>query len=126
MILQGIIPLLQVGNMKETVAYYEDCLGFTVDFIWERDDGPIWAKVSRADVSFMFTRDLGTSDRPFIAEKGSGVVLYIAVEEIDSLYQELLSRNALIVQDPITFGGRKQFTVGDPNGYIIAFTQPFR
>ena len=122
---QGVIPLLQVGNLAETIAYYEDCLGFTRQWVWERRDGLVWAAVARGAVQFMLTRDLGTSDQHFIAEKGNGVVLYIALDEVAALYDELLAHNALIVQDLVTFGGRPQFTVGDPNGYVIVFSQPF-
>ena len=124
--LTGVVPLLQVSNLRETIAYYEDCLGFSQDFVWEREDGPIWAGLSRGEVSFMLTRDLGTSDQTFIAEKGNGVAFYILVDEIETLYDELSAHNALIVQDMITFGGRRQFTVGDPNGYVITFSEPYQ
>ena len=124
--LQGVVPLLQVGNLRETIAYYQDCLGFQQDFLWERDGVAIWAGVSRGEVSFMLTRDLGTSDQSFIAEKGNGVAFYIIVDEIEPLYDELLAANALIVQDMMTFGDRRQFTIGDPNGYVITFSEPYQ
>jgi len=124
--LKGVVPLLQVGNLRETIAYYEDSLGFRQDFLWERDGVAIWAGVSRGEVSFMLTRDLGTSDQSFIAEKGNGVAFYIIVDEIEPLYDELLAANALIVQDMMTFGDRRQFTIGDPNGYVITFSEPYQ
>lgn len=124
--LQGVVPLLQVGNLRETIAYYQDCLGFRQDFLWERDGVAIWAGVSRGEVSFMLTRDLGTSDQSFIAEKGNGVAFYIIVDEIEPLYDELLAANALIVQDMMAFGDRRQFTIGDPNGYVITFSEPYQ
>jgi uncharacterized glyoxalase superfamily protein PhnB len=123
--LKGVIPLLQVSHMMDTLAYYQDILGFTLDFAWPSSEDPKWVRVSRESVSFMLTIDLGTSSGQFIAEKGNGVVLYVIVDDVEALYAELVAREALIVQDVHEFGGRKQFSIADPNGYVIAFSQEF-
>lgn len=81
--------------------------------------------VSRPQVRFMFTIDLGTSTRPFIAERGNGVVFYVFTDDVEALYAECVERGALVVQDVVEFGGRKQFSVADLNGYVIAFSEPF-
>ena len=123
--LKRTVPLLQVNSMSETLAYYVDALGFCVDFCWPAKGPAKWAMVSRAEVSFMFTIDLGTSSSGFIAEKGNGVVLYIIVDDVQALYSELAERGAIIVQDVHQFGGREQFSVADVNGYVIAFSREF-
>jgi predicted enzyme related to lactoylglutathione lyase len=81
--------------------------------------------VSRSEVQFMLTVDLGTSSGRFIAEKGNGVVFYIITKEIEALYAELEAKEALLVQDLMEFGGRRQFSVADPNGYVLTFSEPF-
>ncbi len=118
-----IVPLLQVGNMADTLSYYQDCLGFTADLLWPADD-PKWARVSRGDVSFMLTIDLGTSSGFFIAEKGNGVVFYIETDQVVAMYEDLTMRGAIIVQD-LQDWERKQFSVADPNGYVLAFSEKF-
>jgi len=123
--LKRTVPLLQVDSMSETLTYYLDALGFSTDFIWPAEGPAKWAMASRDDVSFMFTIDLGTSSSRFIAEKGNGVVLYITVDDVQVLYSELVERGAIIVQEVHEFGGRKQFSVADVNGYVIAFSQEF-
>ena len=90
--LRRTVPLLQVNSMSETLAYYVDVLGFSVDFCWPAKGPAKWAMVSRAEVSFMFTIDLGTSSSGFIAEKGNGVVLYVMVDDVEALYSELVER----------------------------------
>ena len=122
---RGVVPLLQVGDLGETLAYYADALGFGVDFCWPSDDAPKWAMASRLDVSFMFTVDLGTNSGPFIAEKGNGVVFYIVAPDLDALYAELTEKGAIIAQEMIAYGDRRQFSVADPNGYLITFSDPF-
>lgn len=123
--LREIVPLLQVGSMPDTLTYYHQVLGFSIDFLWPSEGPTKWAMVSRSGIHFMFTIDLGTSTRPFIAERGNGVVFYIITDDIEALHAECLERGALIVQDVVEFGGRKQFSVGDLNGYVIAFSEPF-
>jgi hypothetical protein len=75
--LKGVVPLLQVGSMPESLAYYQDVLGFTLDFHWPPESTihkARWAGLSRDAASFMLTLDLGTSSSPYIAERGNGVV----------------------------------------------------
>lgn len=130
--LQRVMPLLQVRDLQESLAYYQQMLGFGLDFVWPEDsvdpEGPAlrWAQVSRGEISFSLTIDLGTSSGQFIAEKGNGVVFYVTVDDIDALYKELLGGEAIIVQELFDFGGRKQFSVADCNGYVIAFTEEFQ
>ncbi|HHX65233.1 MAG TPA: hypothetical protein GX702_10135, partial [Chloroflexi bacterium] len=65
------------------------------------------------------------SSLPFIAEKGNGVVFYVLTDAIESLYDDLTARGAIIVQDLVELGGRRQFSVADPSGYVLAFSEPF-
>ncbi|MHB0858903.1 MAG: VOC family protein [Anaerolineae bacterium] len=123
--LQRVIPLLQVGSMEDSLVYYQEALGFNLDFSWPEEGPAKWAQVSRGDVSFMLTIDLGTSSTSFIAEKGNGVVFYVLVEDVEALLEELTARGATIVQGLHDFGGRKQFSVADINGYVLAFSQRF-
>jgi uncharacterized glyoxalase superfamily protein PhnB len=124
--LERIVPLLQVSNMEDTLAYYHEVLGFSVEALWPEDGPPKWAQVSRAGVSLAFTIDLGTSTASFIAEKGNGVVFYVILAEVAALYEELSARGAIIVQDLATLSARQQFSVADVNGYVLAFTQGLR
>ena len=123
--LSGVIPLLQVRDMSETLHYYGEALGFSVDFIWPSEGEPKWAMVSRTGTKFMFTVDLGTSLSRFIAEKGNGVVFYVIADKIEALFTEVADHGAILVQELVTMGDRRQFTVADPNGYAIAFSEPF-
>jgi predicted enzyme related to lactoylglutathione lyase len=122
---QAVVPLLQVGDMVESLDYFREALGFVVHRVWPLAETPRWARISRGEISFILTMDLGTSDRSFIAEKGNGVVFYILCDGIAALYQEMCGSGAIIVQEPIFFGGRQQFTVADVNGYVLTFSEPF-
>ncbi len=118
-----VVPMLQVNDLNETIAYYCEALGFVLDTVWPDASMPRYATVSRGAISFAFTIDLGTSEGNFIAEKGNGIVLYLLVEDVEAAYQDLSSRGAIIVQELVEFAGRRQFSVGDINGYMLAVTE---
>ncbi len=123
--LSQVVPLLQVANMERSLEYYREALGFKVEGIWPADPPARWAHLSRDAIRFILSIDLGTSDREFIAEKGNGVVLYLVTDQLDALYAEFTERGAIVVQDLIDYGGRRQFSVGDADGYLLAFSEPF-
>lgn len=123
--IQRLVPLLQVGSIEDALAYYQRVLGFHIDFVLPPGGPPRWAMASRGGIGFMFTTDLGTDAGPFIAEKGNGVVFYAIVEDIDPLYDELCERGVTVVQEPQDYGGRRQFSIADLDGYIIAFSESF-
>lgn len=118
-----VVPMLQVNDVNETIAYYQEALGFALETVWPDTSAPRYATVSRGDITFVFTTDLGTSEGSFIAEKGNGVVLCLLVDDIDAVYSELAARGAIIVQDLVEFAGRRQFSVGDINGYVLAISE---
>lgn len=121
--LQQVAPMLQVSDMQQSLDYYQAVLGFSIDRVWPNEEDPRWVHLSRDDIQVILTIDLGTSSRPFIAEKGNGVVFYVTTDHVDALYQELEESGAIIVQDPITFGQRKQFSIADVNGYVFVFCE---
>ena len=48
--------------------------------------------------------------------------LYIYVEEVDELHEELVERGAEILNGPVnTEYGMRDFRVRDPEGYVLAF-----
>jgi glyoxylase I family protein len=120
--MRGVVPMLQVGNMAESLDYFLQVLGFGLRETWPEGEAPRWARVSRDAVSFILTMDLGTSDRAFIAEKGNGVVFYLECDDLRPLYEEFSASGAIIVQEPVAYGGREQFTIADVNGYVLTFT----
>ncbi|MDB5002186.1 MAG: hypothetical protein JWQ34_411 [Mucilaginibacter sp.] len=111
--LQSAAPILASLNADETIAFYTNKLGFTLDANW---DGYI-----------IFSRDnigihLWPCDNKEIAEN---TACYIYVTEIEKLYAELEPRciihtNGLLKEMPWNM---KQFSVLDNNGNLINFGQ---
>lgn len=117
-------PLLAVRNMKETIEFYKNTLGFKMGMAFPNADNPEYADLSKDGMVLMFipAKDHGIG----IEEKlGIGVHLYMEIDgDIDEYYAELKSKGVKIVADikDEPFGVR-DFTIEDINGYQLAFNR---
>ena len=117
-------PLLAVRNMKETVKFYTDSLGFKLGMCFPDASNPEYADLSKDGMVLMFipAENHGISGE----EKfGIGVYLYMHIDvDIDEYYQELKKKGVRIAVDikdePY---GVRDFTVEDIDGYQLAFNQ---
>jgi uncharacterized glyoxalase superfamily protein PhnB len=119
--LHGVQAVLLVPDVVATLAYYQDSLGFHVDF--EHGTPPIHARVSSGD------RD-GPSAARIRFERASvslpavaSCYLYIHVgKAIDDLYTTYRDRGVEMVSPPRDRPwGLRQFEVRDCNGYLLTF-----
>lgn len=117
-------PLLAVRNMKETIGFYKDTLGFKMGMAFPDADNPEYADLSKDGMVLMFipAKDHGIGS----GEKlGIGVYLYMEIDgDIDEYYAELKGKGVKIVTDiqdqPY---GVRDFSIEDVNGYKLAFNR---
>lgn len=117
-------PLLAVRNMKETIEFYINTLGFKMGMAFPDVDNPEYADLSKDGMVLMFipAKDHGIG----IEEKlGIGVYLYMEIDsDIDEYYAELKSKGIKIVADikdePY---GVRDFSIKDIDGYQLAFNR---
>lgn len=121
----GVIsPTLAVRNMKQTIEFYKNSLGFKMGMVFPNADNPQYADLSKDGMVLMFipTENIGIGD----GEKlGIGVDMYMQIDgDIDEYYNELKSKGARIVveikDEPF---GIRDFTVEDIDGYKLTFNQ---
>jgi uncharacterized glyoxalase superfamily protein PhnB len=119
-----ISPTLAVRDMKATLDYYVNMLGFKAGMTFPSLDEPEYADISKDGMVLMFvpTKNLGITS----GEKlGTGVNLYLQIDgDIDVYYYQLKKRGVNITVDikdePY---GIRDFTVQDPDGYLLTFNQ---
>ena len=117
-------PLLAVRNVKETIDFYTNSLGFKLGMCFPDANNPEYADLSKDDMVLMVipAENHGISRE----EKfGIGVYLYMHIDgDIDEYYQELKKKGVKIAVDikdePY---GVRDFTVEDIDGYQLAFNQ---
>jgi len=121
----GVIsPTLAVRNMKETIQFYRDSLGFKMGMAFPDADNPEYADLSKDGIVVMFVpaKNVGIGSRQRL---GIGVNLYMQIDgDIDEYCNELKSKGVKVVVDikDEPFGIR-DFTVEDINGYRLTFNQ---
>jgi uncharacterized glyoxalase superfamily protein PhnB len=115
-------PTLAVRDMKATIDFYTNSLGFKLGMTFPSPDNPEYADLSKDGMVLMFipaaNLGIGRDER-----LGIGVNLYMQIDgDIDGYYDELRKRGVKIAVDikDEPFGIR-DFTVEDVDGYKLTF-----
>ncbi|MFB9330934.1 VOC family protein [Paenibacillus aurantiacus] len=114
---ENSLTVLLVSNLAKSQSYYEKALGCEVNEHWAiRDNFGLGFKlIQAADISDV---------RP---NKGVWNTYAYAKthQELDCLYEELKANGALVASEPVVtehdWGVWKEFSVQDPDGYVIGF-----
>jgi catechol 2,3-dioxygenase-like lactoylglutathione lyase family enzyme len=121
--LVAISPFFVVKDLRASVAYYVDRLGFTLAFEGPADD-ITYASVTRERINIMLKAiapevlPLPNHTRHAWARWDA----YIYVRDPDALFAEFTERGAAFVK-PLSFieDGLWGFEIADADGYVIAF-----
>lgn len=119
-----ISPTLAVRNMKQTIQFYRDSLGFKMGMAFPDAENPEYVDLSRDGMVIMLipAQNIGVGAKEKL---GIGVNLYMQIDgDIDEYYSELKNKGVKIAVDikDEPFGIR-DFTVEDINGYKLTFNQ---
>lgn len=125
-----LVPELNVTNIKKTLEFYIDILGFEMKY-GRPEEG--FAYLDKEGAQIM-VEEMQQSDRTWITaplEKpyGRGINFQIEIADVDGLYQKLRSMNYPLFMEieekwyrtGDTMGGNKQFLAQDPDGYLLRF-----
>jgi uncharacterized glyoxalase superfamily protein PhnB len=112
--------VLAVRNLKESTRFYIDVLGFRRDF-GDGSDG--WSFLSRDTFKLMLGE---CPDEKPASELGNhSYFVYLTVEGLDQLHQELSARGAQVISEPQDEPwGLREFSIRTPDGHRIRFGEP--
>jgi uncharacterized glyoxalase superfamily protein PhnB len=94
-----ISATLAVRDMKRTLEFYQDSLGFKIGMVFPGMDNPEYADVSKDGMVLMFLpiTNIGIDDEEKL---GTGVNFYLNIDgDIDQYYQELNNKDVKIASD---------------------------
>jgi uncharacterized glyoxalase superfamily protein PhnB len=112
-----VTPMIHVPDVQTTVDWYKS-IGFTV-----LDVGEVCGEVVFGLVSFGVGRVMfSAGGQPSTSERRE-VDLYIQVNDVDELHEDLKDRVEVRVGLNDTFYGMREFTIRDLNGFWITFGQ---
>ena len=117
----GLIPVISVRNIAESLRYYTDHLGFEVQWKWS-DSGEEFAEIENPDFACIrrgdaiFFLDHGVQGKP-----GSWFHLFLeSLEELEAIHHEYLQSGARITEEPTDRSwGMREMRVEDPDGNVL-------
>ncbi len=121
-----ISPFFIVANLKTSVSFYVDKLGFKIRYIGP-DDGPFYAMVGRDNISIML-KAIAPDVKPIpnhTCHEWAPWDAYISTTEPDTLFEEYRS-NGVAFRKPIhdNSDDLRGFEIEDADGYVLFFGRP--
>lgn len=114
--------MLEAADLRKTIQFYEEILGFTCEAFFPDVENPSWASLCKDEIHLMFTvrNEHSTIEKPTMT--GS---LYFKSEAVDEIWQCL--KDKAQVEYPLeNFEyGMREFAIRDCNGYLLQFGQEF-
>lgn len=132
-----LTPNFEVKNIRETIEFYQNALGFSlVMAVPETQDGIeqtltggkeyVYALVSKDSVEMMFQRTDSFKEDVSLAEglsMGASVSFYMEIEGIDGFYKQIRDKGLKPTELKTAWYGMREFYLKDNNGYILGFAE---
>jgi uncharacterized glyoxalase superfamily protein PhnB len=129
--LSGLIPLLGVFDMPESIGFYCGKLGFEIATASPEVDAPegrhvqwAWLRSGGAELMLNTAYDVGERPPARDAARWSGhsdAILYIGCRDVDLVYRDLRAKGLELEPPSTTHYGMKQLHVRDPDGFGLCF-----
>jgi catechol 2,3-dioxygenase-like lactoylglutathione lyase family enzyme len=125
--LSYISPFFIVADLKASVAFYVDKLGFEIRYIGP-DDDPFWAMIGRDNITIML-KAIADDIKPIpnhTRHEWARWDAYISTNKPDTLFEEY-SSTGITFRQPIQNDGDglRGFEVEDADGYVLFFGRPW-
>ena len=130
-----LAPNFSVRDVKESVLFYQNILGFKLEIAVPDGSNSIeneihseteysTAMMKKDDVFVMFIkhRKFEEDTQAFKGiTKGASVLFYVDVSSIDELYSGLKEKVEIEKELETTWYGMREFYIKDCNGYVLGF-----
>ncbi len=109
------LVFLEVNNLEESVEFYRDVLGFSLESD-NMDAQPPIASVRSGSLRITLVQQIET-----MLKRGRGVHFVLGVSDVDAFHETLKARNVQVT-DPRDEGwGGRFVSLQDPDGYRLFF-----
>lgn len=120
--LRSISPMLTVGDLDASLAWYCDIVGFTVGETWEHDGKAMGARLVAGSMQLMIGQDDWAKGRDRV--KGVGFRIFLSTsQDIDDVADAIKARGGTLESEPadMPWGGRS-FSLVDPDGFQLTIS----
>ncbi|MDL2234622.1 VOC family protein [Christensenellaceae bacterium OttesenSCG-928-L17] len=118
---------LMVESVDKAVAFYKDILGFSeVASVPGKNNELQFAILSKDQLMLMvqekstFIEEYPILNTPKVQPS---ISLYIAIDNLDALYEELKAKHSINTELHTSFYGAREFAITDVDGYVLTFTE---
>ncbi len=125
----GINVLLMVKDASKSLAFYQQ-LGFIEQMILRKHGRVYYAEMSFQGrdnhymIMFLEQEWWLFPQESEAREKGSGVLIYIPVDHVDAVYEQVKEQSHVICPPRDLYYGR-EMVIADEDGYKLAFIQEY-
>src|SRR5262245_55976139 len=123
---ERLCPLLQVFDMKTSLAFYCGVLGFELVASAPSNDAPDWVLLRLGTTDLMLNPAYEADDRPATPDPDRvaahrDIGLFFGSRDVDGVYAHLQAKGVQCEKPKIQHYGMKQLYVDDPDGYVLCF-----
>src|SRR6476620_10277846 len=115
-----VLPCLLVTDMRRSLDFYLEVLGFTQTGYYPIESQPVRTEVRRDGVAIVLYTESIHSSVQLPAFTGA---LYVFPESIERLADELRGRVPFAWGPEDTDFGMREFAIRDPDGYTLVFAE---
>lgn len=108
---------LEVNNIEESLAFYQDLLGFEINKHTPESEPPM-ATLQAGALRITLAQHLET-----MLKRGRGVNFFLGVADVDQYYRELTERGVEVWPPADEGWGGRFITLQDPDKYRFFFVQ---
>jgi uncharacterized glyoxalase superfamily protein PhnB len=121
---QAVALSLTAKDLLTSVAWYRDVLGFTVDYVNERDGKPSSAGIRSGAARIFLNQDDGA--KGWERTKGEGfAITFVTAQDVDAFAARIKSKGGTLVMEPADMPwGVRMMRLHDPDGFRLAIWKP--
>ena len=118
---------LMVENVEKSIAFYQEILGFAVVVSVPSQEGGLQFAILAKDNLTIMVQEKNNLMKEYPALKTEklqpSVTLYITVDELDTLYNEMEKSYSINTKMHTSFYGTREFAITDVDGYVLTFAE---
>ena len=118
MAILGVVPQLRTTNLSDSISFYTDKLGLTLEFQYEDFYAGIRAGGQLFHLKLVDEKDPSID----FVENGEHFHLYLETTELGELASDLKEKGVRVVKDVHeTPWGTREFAIKDDQGHVLYF-----
>lgn len=123
LVAQNLEASLTVADVRRSVDWYRDVLGFSIDQEFERDGRLLAVSLRAGAIRILLSQEDGAKGVDRV--KGQGFSLQITTaQDIDALASNAKRAGATLDTEPTDAWGARVFRLRDIDGFRLVFTSP--